>query len=101
MVTPRRASTVIVNAVAIGAVFSDTIMPSLRSSRRSPVIGTQMRPRPWVAMKFTASGVALSAAMTRSPSFSRSSSSTTRMIRPWRISSRPSSIVTNPFMTPP
>src|SRR5574337_807648 len=46
-----------------------------------------MSPRPYLAMKFTASVVTLSAAMTRSPSFSRSSSSTTTSIRPARISS--------------
>ncbi len=58
MVTPRRASTVTVNAVPMGAVLSDTIIEILSSSRRSPSIGTQIRPRPYLAMKFTASGVA-------------------------------------------
>ena len=100
MVTPRRASTVTVNAVPIGAVFSVTIIPSLSSSSRSPVIGMQIRPRPWVAMKLTPSGVILSAAMTRSPSFSRSSSSTTSKIRPCRISSMPSSIVAKVMTSP-
>ncbi len=50
-----------------------------------------MSPRPCFVMKFTASGVAASAAMTRSPSFSRSSSSATMIIRPLRMSSRASS----------
>src|SRR5271169_1728716 len=42
----------------------------------------QIRPRPWVAMKLIASGVTQSAAMIRSPSFSRSSSSTRTAMRP-------------------
>ena len=46
-------------------------------------------------MKFTASGVANCAAIVRSPSFSRSSSSQTTTILPWRMSSSASSIVAN------
>ena len=72
--------------------------PSGRSRGRRgarPSMGTQMRPRPYRAMKFTASGVTRSAAMRRSPSFSRSSSSTTTSIRPARISSMASSMVEN------
>ena len=34
-------------------MFSVTIMPSLSSSSRSPVIGMQISPRPCVAMKLT------------------------------------------------
>ena len=52
-----------------------------------------MSPRPWVAMKLTAAGVANWAAMTRSPSFSRSSESSTITIRPARISSIASATV--------
>jgi hypothetical protein len=48
-------------------------------------------------MKFTASGVARSAAIRRSPSFSRSSSSTTITMRPARISCTASSMVVNSF----
>src|SRR6058998_3520526 len=44
-------------------------------------------------MKLMASGVIFSAAMARSPSFSRSSSSTRTIMRPWRISSTASSTV--------
>src|SRR3990170_2022397 len=44
-------------------------------------------------MKFIASGVTFSAAIVRSPSFSRSSSSTTTSMRPARKSSRASGIV--------
>jgi hypothetical protein len=46
-------------------------------------------------MKLTASGVANWAAITRSPSFSRLSSSQTMTMRPARISSIASSIVEN------
>ena len=53
----------------------------------------QMSPLPWVAMKFTFSVVANSAAQMRSPSFSRSGSSVQRIILPWRRSSRASSMV--------
>jgi hypothetical protein len=101
VVTPRRASTVTVKAVLRGAVLSDTIMEIFSSSRRSALMGTQMRPRPCLAMKLMASGVTVSAAMTRSPSFSRSWSSTTSNIRPLRISSMASSMVTNGVITSP
>src|SRR5689334_3055754 len=46
-----------------------------------------MRPLPCIAMKLISSGVVFSAASVRSPSFSRSSSSTTTSIRPARKSS--------------
>jgi hypothetical protein len=65
------------------------------SSSRSPVIGMQMRPRPCVAMKLIASGVTFSAAIVRSPSFSRSSSSTTMSISPRGRRPRPRSIGAN------
>ena len=55
----------------------------------------QSWPRPWVIMKLTVSGVTFSAAQTKSPSFSRSSSSTTMMTRPWRMASTASSMVEN------
>ena len=53
-----------------------TIMGMFNSSSRLPNIGTHNRPRASVIMKFTISGVTFSAAITRSPSFSRLSSST-------------------------
>ena len=55
-------------------------------SARSLVSARQIRPRPCRAMKLIASGVAICAGMTRSPSFSRSSSSTRMNIRPLRAS---------------
>src|SRR5215216_4961133 len=65
------------------------------SSQRSPVSARQISPRPSLAMKLIASGVANCAAIVRSPSFSRSSSSHTTTMRPARISSRASSTVAN------
>ena len=56
-------------------------------------MGTHTSPRPWVTMKFTASGVDFSAAITRSPSFSLSSSSTMMRWRPALTSSMACSIV--------
>ena len=55
---------------------------SCRRSQRSRVSVRQIRPRAWRAMKLMASGVTWSAASTRSPSFSRSSSSTRITMRP-------------------
>src|SRR5256886_1140555 len=54
-----------------------------------------MSPRPCLAMKLIASGVANCAATTRSPSFSRSGASTTTTKRPCRMSSSASSTVAN------
>ena len=67
-------------AVSNREVFWLTIIGTSSSSRRSPVIGIHTRPRPNFAMKLIASGVTLAAAIVRSPSFSRSSSSTTMII---------------------
>src|SRR5262245_644530 len=95
--TLRRASIETQKAVPYGDVllWSDTINGMFNSSNRWPVIGRQIRPRPWVAMKLTASGVTFSAAIIRSPSFSRSSSSTMLTMRPSFSSVMASSIVTN------
>ena len=83
------------NAVSCRAVFFSTICGMSSSISRSSVIGMQIRPRPCVAMKLIASGVIFSAAIVRSPSFSRSSSSTTTIIRPSRIALMASSIFAN------
>src|SRR5208283_2227795 len=64
-------------------------------SSRSSVSARQTSPRPYLAMKLMASGVTFSAASVRSPSFSRSSSSTTTIMRPARISSIASGTATN------
>src|SRR5713226_6994916 len=70
-------------------------MERFSSSQRSSLSGRQIRPRACLAMKLMASGVTFSAAMHRSPSFSRSASSTRTIMRPWRISSTASSTVAN------
>jgi len=95
VVVPSRASTDTVNAVPWGSVFRDAMGASPRASARSGARGAQMSPRPKVAMKFTISGVAFSAAAKRSPSFSLSSSSTTMIMRPARSSSKASSTEQN------
>ena len=83
----RRASTETVKAVFIDSVLSSTICgSSSRSSSSRGPSGTQIRPRHSLIMKATISGVAFSAATIRSPSFSRSSSSTTTMGRPAAMS---------------
>lgn len=56
-----------------------------------------MSPRPCLAMKLTASAVTWSAANTRSPSFSRSSSSTRMTILPARRSAMISSVEARVF----
>src|SRR3712207_4602385 len=66
-----------------------------RASRRSPSMGTQMSPRPYMAMNVMSSAVTFSAAITRSPSFSRSASSTTTTIRPSRMARTASSTEAN------
>ena len=76
VVVPRVASTETVKAVVKRDVLSRTIIGSPSSSSRCSVRGMHTSPRPCVTMKFTDSGVAISAATMRSPSFSRSSSST-------------------------
>src|SRR3984893_12151958 len=69
------------------------LSPSL--SIRSADIGRQISPRPNLAMKLTASGVAFSAAMHKSPSFSRCSSSIRMIMWPRRVSSSASSMEMN------
>ena len=97
VVTPRRASIETINAVPNGEVLSisSTIGGICNSARRSAVSDRQINPRPYLVMKLIAPGVTLSAAMVRSPSFSRSSSSTRMTILPCRISLMASSIVWN------
>jgi hypothetical protein len=95
VVIPSRASTVTLKAVPRGASLRWTICGSSSCSRRSLVIGTQMTPLAYLRMNATCSGVHFSAASVRSPSFSRSSSSTTMIIRPAAISATASSTVPN------
>ena len=48
---PYAASTATVIAVECSEVLLRTIMGMSRRSRSSPSIGTQINPRPWMAMK--------------------------------------------------
>ena len=93
VLTPPAASIVTVKAVCSGASFLAAIRFRPSRSQRSAVSARQISPRASLAMKLTASGVANCAAITRSPSFSRSSPSQTTTMRPRRISSIASSIV--------
>src|SRR5712691_1769489 len=95
VVTPSRASTLTVNAVPSLASLRETICGRSSSCNRSAVIGTQMTPLAYLRMNATCSGPASSAAIVRSPSFSRSSSSTTMTIFPRRMSSIASATVAN------
>ena len=99
VVTPSRASIETVKGVWNGDSFLAAIRSSPSSSQRSGVSDRQISPRPCVAMKLIASGVTNWAAIVRSPSFSRSSSSQTTTIRPARISSIASSIGANAPLT--
>src|SRR6195952_3340039 len=82
VVSPCLTSTVTVKAVPSGASFEATI-GSRRRRRASPsVIGAQTMPQVLRMMKAIFSGVQREAATTRSPSFSRSSSSVTTTISP-------------------
>ena len=84
-----------VKAVSWLSVFSLTIWgrPSLWAY--SMLMGMQIRPLPWLAMKFMFSVVQYWAAQMKSPSFSRSGSSVTMMTWPACNSSNASSIVLN------
>ncbi len=73
------------NAVSNVELFFATISGISSSSSRSGVIDRQISPRPYRAMKLIISGVIFSAAIVRSPSFSRFSSSTTMTILPARM----------------
>ena len=88
-------STDTVKAVSIGSVLLPTIGFNFNSLDLLSVIGTQISPLPCIAIKFTISGVIVSAAAKKSPSFSLFSSSTTIMTLPERISLIADSILSN------
>lgn len=75
-----------VNAVFIDSVFSRACIERPRWATRSLGSATQIIPFA-LSMKLTISGVTISAAQIRSPSFSRSSSSATTTNLPLRRSS--------------
>jgi len=83
---PSAASIEMVKFVPCRERFCSTIGRRPRRSACGSVIGMQIRPRPCLARKLILSGVTNSAANTRSPSFSRSSSSTRTTILPARRS---------------
>jgi len=101
VVTPVAASIVTVNAVPNREVFVGVCACRPRASALGFGIARQISPRPYRAMKLMASGVTFSAAQTRSPSFSRASSSTRTMSLPERISARISSIGEKPTAVSP
>src|SRR6266571_1275482 len=82
VVTPEAASMDTVKLVPCTERLRATIGRRLRRSACASVIGMQTNPRPNFAMKFIFSAVTNSAAKMRSPSFSRSSSSTSTAMRP-------------------
>ena len=87
VVRPCRTSTETVKAVPNGASFCATIGASCSRRASSNVSGAQTIPQQWRIMNAIFSGVHRAAAMTRSPSFSRSSSSVTTTISPREIAS--------------
>jgi hypothetical protein len=76
---PFRRSTVRVKAVLMASSFSatGTMSGMRRRSRSEPSMPTHTTPLVWLTTKAMAAGVSLSAAPIKSPSFSRSSSSST------------------------
>ena len=90
---PSILSIVTVKGVPKIEVLLLTCLSNSSSAQRDSVIGAHKTPLPFFSMKFTASGVIFSAAIMKSPSFSRSSSSTTITNFPSLKSSNASSIV--------
>ena len=101
VVAPLSTSTETVKAVPSRAVLSWVMSGILSSSRRCPSIGIQISPRACVAMKLTCWAVTHSAAMARSPSFSRSSSSQMMTIFPALMSAIASSTEARGISIPP
>ncbi len=93
VVTPFLASMEMVNPVPNLLVLSLTMSGRSSLSTISASSARQMSPLPNLAMKLMESAVTNSAAMVRSPSFSRPSSSTRMIILPFLISARASSTV--------
>ncbi|VVB67745.1 Uncharacterised protein [uncultured archaeon] len=90
-----RASTDTVKAVPMDSVFWLVMSCKSIARRRSAIMGMQIRPRPRRAMKLMLSGVTISAAIIRSPSFSRFSSSSMITNLPLRTSSMASGTLQN------
>ena len=92
VVTPAAASMETVKLVAMRAVLRLTISGKSSCAHRASLKVRQIKPRPCAAMKLMCSGVTRSAATTKSPSFSRSSSSTKMTMLPRRKSARTSAM---------
>ena len=84
-----------VKAVSWLSVLCWTIWGNCSFRTKASDMGMQIRPLPWVAIKLMFSVVANWAAQMKSPSFSRSGSSVTRMSLPCFRSSRASGMVLN------
>src|SRR4051812_19481585 len=93
VVTPSAASIEIVKFVVWRTSVLLTISGSRSCSQRARVNVRQIKPRPYLAMKLMSSARTFVAAMTRSPSFSRSSSSRITTILPARTAATISSVV--------
>src|SRR5215207_887411 len=99
--TPSFASMETVKAVPMREELWVVICGISNRSSSSSAIGRQIRPLPCTAMKLMSSGLTSSAAIVRSPSFSRSSSSQTMTIFPALVSSMISSIELNGIFNAP
>jgi hypothetical protein len=84
VLVPAAASQLTVYAVPLGSWLFATMGGSSMARARSAVIGAHTTPEEWRMMKPIHSAVTVAAGMMRSPSFSRSSSSTTMIGRPAR-----------------
>jgi hypothetical protein len=100
VVTPPFASMEMVKAVPNREELSWAMGARRNAFAFSSVRERHIRPRPWGAMKLTASVVTWSAARVRSPSFSRSSSSTRITILAARICSWAASIADSGTASP-
>src|SRR6266480_2559462 len=97
VLTPSRASTVTAYAVPRRSWLVWYIGGSSSRSQSSLASGAQTNPDVCRTMNASSSGVASSAAKIRSPSFSRSASSTTTTGRPAAMSATACSMVPNGF----
>src|SRR5688572_24371496 len=93
VVTPSAASIEIVKFVVCRTSVLLTISGRRSCSQRARVSVRQISPRPYFDMKLTSSARTFAAAMTRSPSFSRSSSSRMTTISPARTAATISSVL--------
>mmetsp|Transcript_31565 Transcript_31565/g.75014 ORF Transcript_31565/g.75014 Transcript_31565/m.75014 type:complete len:221 (-) Transcript_31565:129-791(-) len=91
VVMPALRSVETVNAVHLASSFLATMSGSRSASARAPSIAQQITPDEYLIMKARVALVAFSAAMMKSPSFSRSSSSTTHTTSPRPIAAMASS----------